>query len=358
MKFKRLVALSIPLLLASGSASALSSYCSSYYGFGIDYLRQYYPECLSGTSGNVSQDVIRSTSFWQGYAISDAVNNRFTGSGTPDQFTALGMTGLAAGASTSKWSTWGNINLNTRRYTATGWTVSQSESETSNLVLGADYLVNPKFVLGVSLALDNTGGKTFASPATTAAGGGGFLTIDTSGYNIAPYLGWQISPEWSLDASLGFGKGHYRDDVAVAKSTRSFAGVNLSYTRWFGTNWQALGKASYFHAADKFGNTSVTAVGVIPGSGYRNRLNQFRVGGQVGYWTKGIMPYAGLAYTNDTSRTAQANTPWDRSAFVMSLGIDFTSVKDGVTGGFAFNQELGRSSSRNYNFIGTLNIRF
>lgn len=357
MKNRCLIVLAFPLLLISGSASALSSYCSSYYGFGIDYLRQYYPECLSGTSGNVSQDIIRGTSIWQGYAISDAVKNRFNGARDPVQVSASGMTGLAAGASQSKWSTWGSFNLNGRRYSAYGFNISQSESDTTNLVLGADYLVTPKLVAGVSLAFDATAGRTYASPATTAAGGGGSMGIDTSGYNIAPYLGWQITPEWSLDASFGFGEGRYRDDVARAKSTRSFVGTNLSYTRWHG-NWQFLGKASYFHATEKYGNTVVNPIGVIPGSAYRNRLDQFRIGAQAGYWMNGAMPYIGLAYTNDFRRTAQPNSPWDRDAFVMTLGIDFTSTKDNVTGGFAFTQELGRNESRNYSFIGTLNIRF
>lgn len=359
MKKPSILGLALPLLLISGPAAALSAVCAadyssaSFYG-GMDYMRQYSPECVSGTSGAIAQNVIRATSLSQGYAISDAVNNRFTGASSPNQFAAQTMTGLSAGASPSKWSVWGNANNNAHRYSVSGPLFAKSDSDTMNLVLGADYLVTPKFILGISAALDDTGGTTYSRA-------NGSMNLDTSGYNLAPYLGWQISPEWSLDASFGWGKGHYRDDISTAKSTRTFAGANLSYTRWFGPNWQLLGKAGYFHAEEKYGDTSVSQfnLGTIPNSGYRNRLDQFRVGGQIGYWTQGVMPYLGLAYTNDTQRkTAQGNAPWDRDAFVLTLGIDFTSLKEGVIAGLSFNREIGRNDSNNYNFIGTLNIRF
>jgi len=359
MKILRVLAAS--LLFFCGVAAAQSPLyyeCSSYFSFySIDYIRTHHPECLSGTGGNISQDVIVGSTFYQTQTVSHIINNRFNTWGKTDQLTSNGMTGLSAGASTAKWSTWANFNSNTQRYTAYGPRTSQSESETGNLVLGADYLIHPKFVLGISLALDQTEAKSYPNATQVGLGITLPLNIETRGFNVAPYLGWQITPEWTLDASAGFGKGHYRDDLALAKSDRRFAAVNLSYTRWFG-NWQALGKASFFHATDKYGDSTVNAIGVIPGSGYRNKLSQFRLGGQVGYWMQGVMPYAGLAYTNDVSRSAQANTPWDKSAFVMTLGVDFTSVKDSVTAGFAYNREMGRSDSRNYNLIGTLNIRF
>ncbi|OQA34450.1 MAG: hypothetical protein BWY57_00460 [Betaproteobacteria bacterium ADurb.Bin341] len=366
MKIRRFIALPFLLLLGSGSALAQSSVyseCSSHYSMvylgsiTMDYFRQHHPECFSGNGGVVGQDVIRGTTLWQNFAITNVVNNRFPDAGAPEQFVSRGVTGLSAGASPSKWSTWANYNGNNQRYTAYGPRTSRSESETGNLVVGADYLITPRFVLGASLAIDESEARSYPNATQVALGITLPLNIETHGYSIAPYLGWQITPEWTLDASAGWGKGRYLDNISYAKSDRRFAAINLSYTRWFG-NWQALGKASYFHATEKYGDTTVNTVGVIAGSGYRNKLSQFRLGGQVGYWANGTMPYAGLAYTNDVSRSAQANTPWDRSALVMTLGVDFTSVKNGVTAGFAYNREMGRSDSRNYNFIGSLNIRF
>ncbi|MBS1198534.1 MAG: hypothetical protein H6R18_2319 [Proteobacteria bacterium] len=359
MKIRHLLAVSWLFFCGFASAQSSVSYeCSYYYEFyTIDYIRANHPECVSGTSGNTSQDVIAGSIVYQTQAVSHIISNRFQTPGKPDGLVSLGMTGLSAGAASSKWSVWGNVNLNNQRYTAYGPRTSTSESETANLVLGADYMITPKFVLGVSLARDDTGAKSYPTPTQVAWGITLPLNIETTGFNIAPYLGWQITPEWTLDASAGFGKGHYRDDIATAKSDRRFAAVNVAYTRWLG-NWQALGKAGYLHSTDKYGNTAVNAVGVVPGSGYRNRLDQMRLSGQVGYWMNGVMPYAGLAYSHDIKRSAQANTPWDKSAFIMTLGVDFSSIKNGVTGGFAFNRELGRSNSRNYNFIGTINIRF
>jgi hypothetical protein len=40
------------------------------------------------------------------------------------------------------------------------------------------------------------------------------------------------------------------------------------------------------------------------------------------------------------------------------LGVSIFSLKNGVTGGVAYNQETGRNSQKNSNLVANINVRF
>jgi hypothetical protein len=132
-----------------------------------------------------------------------------------------------------------------------------------------------------------------------------------------------------------------------------FYGVNLNYAQWYG-NWQLSGKGSYLHGEEKLDALGTNAATT-------NKVGQWRIGGQAAYWMDGVMPYVGLAYSND-SRTFD-NTrglPDDlgKNAWLWSLGLNLISVKNSTTGGIVYSSESGRSNSKSHNLMANINLRF
>jgi hypothetical protein len=47
-----------------------------------------------------------------------------------------------------------------------------------------------------------------------------------------------------------------------------------------------------------------------------------------------------------------------KGAFIWSLGMNYFSLANKITGGLAYNQETNRTNSKNYNLMANINIRF
>jgi hypothetical protein len=307
----------------------------SYYP--LSTIQSENPECFS--SGALSQQILSSTSIRHIVSISEAISSRFASGSSPAGKLASNGSGMAAGNS-GKLFVWANAGTSETDYKGLGF-------EGMNGAIGVDYALSPNLAIGFSTAADNGN--------TIGAGGAAGPTI--SGKTFAPYLGWQISPELTLDATAGFGTGRQESGSALIESDRLFAGANLGYTRWMG-NFQLSGKASYFHAEEKFGDLKIPGM-PTPNTSAKSHLDQVRVGAQVGYWTpEGIMPFAGVSYLTDISRSSTPNQPWDRDAFLLSVGFMATSIKEGVSANFTYNNEFGRSNSQNNSLNFNLNIRF
>lgn len=310
-----------------------SSYAASY--------QNYHPECFA-SSGSISQQIISATSIRHVVSISESVSSRFSSGNSPTGKLASARSGMAAGNG-GKLFVWANASTSETDYSPNSNTRAGYEGMSG--AIGVDYALTPNLAVGFSTAADsgNTVGKA-AGPSI-------------SGTTFAPYFGWQISPELTLDGTAGFGMGRQEAGSSLIESDRLFAGANLGFTRWMG-NFQLNAKASYFHAEEKFGDlkNAGTSVG---GTGAKSHLDQVRVGTQVGYWTpEGIMPFAGVSYLSDISRSSTANQPWDRDAFLLSVGFMATSIKEGVSANFTYNNEFGRRNSQNNSLNFNLNIRF
>lgn len=356
--FKR--ALGVLLLSGLSSMAFAQSDCSvtlssyeSYSGNPTQqaYIQANHPECFpSGSTSSIIE--ISATSFAQATAASRAIASRFNLlSGGP--LASAGTTGLAAGGIADKWNVWGNIDQNNTdfSYAAPGGFRTTGGSDVTTSIVGFDYSLSPQMVVGVSAAYDRANGTGTSGlvPATT--------TTSTDGYQIAPYLGYQLSKEFALDASVGMGSGDFSNSGGVkASADRWFAAANLSYARWMG-NWQYTGKASYLHGEEKYGNVTAGAVTV---KGDTNKVDQVRLGAQAGYWMNGVMPFAGLAYTADVSRssTAPGGNKLGRDAFVWSLGANFISLSSKITGGVMYQAETNRSNSDNDILTANINFRF
>jgi hypothetical protein len=316
-----------------------------------------HPECFGGSQAT-SNAHIGATSFVQIGAISNALAMRQPAQGPAPQADA-GVRGMAAGNGAGRWNVWGNMNNNDTRqsYTAANGFKAKNNADITTLVFGLDYGLTPTVALGVSVAFDDGdgSGRNAASAVTN--------TVDTDGYSIAPYVGWQIDRNLSFDASAGWGRGRMDTSANTeASASRWFAAANLNYSRWSG-NWQLAGKASYLHGVEDYGDMKLSTTGAkFIGSDARNTLGQLRLGAQIGYWMNGVMPYAALAYTNDvrrkTTQFGAPNNPIGRDGWLWSLGVNFYSLKDKVTGGVAYSQETGRNNQTYRGLMANINLRF
>ncbi len=309
------------------------------------------PECFAGSAATGGMR-IAAISFGHARAISRAIGSRLNPvPDTPIASTGA-STGLAAGGALQAWNVWGNIDQNeTNLDYLVNAGRNRSAIDVRTTVVGVDYALSPQLVAGLSLAFDH--GEGWGRRNANAKNHN-----DIDGNMIAPYLGYQIDKEWTLDASFGFGSGDFSASGGVeADADRWFAAANLSYVRWVG-NWQFTGKASYLHGEEDYGNSKVNGA-TQANTASTNTLDQVRIGVQAGYWVNGFMPYAGLGYTSNVHRSSDlGEDPLGRDALIAALGVNFFSLSSKVTGGFLYEEELNRSRSDNRVLSANLNFRF
>jgi hypothetical protein len=366
---------------ASGMANATTctsavgsydSYISLLQFSNAELVKAAHPECFGGSSSNTAAaaQAIQSTTIEQMLVISSSVSARFAPVGAPPGRTADSgeRKGLSAGSAGGKWNVWGSVAENDFKFDRgtydlggvfAGARTNKFDNRIQNVVIGADYQWAPDLALGLSGAIDNGRGS---SASYTLAAPDASKSVSTNGYSIAPYLGWQINKDWALDATIGWGNGESTVDGNIkTDSRRFFYGTNVTYSNWYG-NWQVSGKGGYLFGQEKAGDSVVAGVSKA-GTKVTNEVGQFRLAGQAAYWMNGVMPYFGLAYVADNrsssaSAAQQDATAMGKSAFVWSLGANFISIKNAMTGGIGYEQETGRSRSKNNKLMANINVRF
>lgn len=333
----------------SSCSSILSSVSSGFLA--LETARTNHPECFPTSGGGTNQQMIASTTLQQANSISNAVSARFNQLSSPNtSLSALPQVNLTAG-NTQKFFIWGNRALNSTSYNTTVNSFD-SRAHNRNIIIGGDYSLSPGVLIGLSAAFDSGDGYLRNGRALSTD------AFDSKGSTIASYVGWQMSPSLALDAMLGLGSGDLVQRNAELDSKRRFAATNLTYTKWMG-NFQISGKAGYFFATERFSDVRVNGMSPIADSATTARLNQVRIGGQAGYWISGgIMPYVGLAYSNDISRSASDAQPWDPIALVGTLGLNLIGVKQGIAGGIGYTNEFRREGTNNHTIGANLNVRF
>lgn len=332
----------------------------------------FHPECFSsGSNTAAGAKSVQATSLEQILAISANVGTRFSANSAPPgaRADAGEKKGMAAGDPKGKWNFWLSVAENDAKFDRGVYKfagvgadrTNKFDNRIDNWVLGGDFQLAPNMALGLSAAFDKGRGSaasyTIAAPDATKS-------VSSEGYSYAPYIGWQINQDWALDATVGWGNGKVKitsDAIVDTDSKRYFYGANLGYTKWLG-NWQVTGKGSYLFGQEKSDNSKTNGA-TVNNTKVTNEVDQFRLGAQAAYWMNGVMPYIGLAYTTDgRSSTATADqrdaTEMGKSAWVLSLGANFISVRDAMTGGIGYEQESGRSRSKNSKLMANFNIRF
>lgn len=386
MNFKKLVGLLAAmagLVSLSGNAMAQAgpSQCESilssyeFYAsindqYWMSYIKSNHPECFGSTSSTAAAtQAIAATNLQHVLAISSAVGARFTMVAPPAAQADSGQRfGMAAGNAAGKWNAWVSVGQDYNEYDRGNYVSNgavrnhNANLDVTNVVLGADYALSPLWTVGLSAAFDHSSGtsNSYNNGALASTS-----THSSDGYSFAPYVAWQINKDLSLDATLGFGKGEISSTGNVeGKADRLFYGANLNYIKWY-DNWQVSGKGSYFYGEEKYGDLRSSTLGVLLGTATKNKLDQIRLGGQVGYWmNNGAMPYFGLTYLNDLTHstsaapTVQSATEIGKTAWLCALGVNFFSLSNGVTGGLAYNLETGRDHAKREALIANINVRF
>lgn len=338
--------------------SVLSSYQSCVsYGFCSPYaspgeMVAAYPQCFPGGAA-ASQVQVSATSFQQIGVVSSVVSSRLLGGSGPTQIAGGPVQGMAAGGKNA-WNLWANVSdSDTRQSYTLGGLAKKHDVDVTNTVVGIDYTLRPGMVLGISGAIDRGTGSS--QPNAAAARQASTIT----GYSIAPYLGYQLSKELALDASIGFGAA----DVSSAgnlesEGDRLFYAAGLNYSRWV-RNWQLSGKLGYLHGEEDFGQTKLNGAAQA-NTASKSKMDRWILGVQAGYWFgNGVQPYAGVSYVADHLSSSQGvASPVGNSAWQWALGLNFYSLASGVTGGVAFTREEGRTNQKNSALSANIGMRF
>ncbi|MFA7278971.1 MAG: autotransporter outer membrane beta-barrel domain-containing protein [Sterolibacterium sp.] len=319
-------------------------------------IRNAEKEAAAAATTAISSQVQRATTIQQAVTIinvlSSIANPRAT---VGPQRVALGdKKGMAAGEPTAKWNAWMNAS---RGYIANTFANifadTRFDGNVDNWIGGMDYGINKDLVVGVSVGYDRTKLDTHYNKGN----------FKSEGYMFAPYVSYQINKMFSIDAVAGYADGDtdLRSNafgLITAKQDfeRNFAAINLSAVQWIDDAWQLTGKVSYISAEEKLKHYTDSSNAFV--AGQTNRLEQFRLGAQVGYWANGIMPYIGLTYINDVNApsTGLINVSNSKEAYSVATGVNVFG-KD-VMGSLSYTSERGRSHSRNNVLMGSVSYRF
>ena len=269
--------------------------------------------------------------------------------------TALGgQTGQAAAAGAPRWNLWAAYS-----YVDVGYTFQPLQSGGhANLVLGGvDYMFSNNLIAGVAVTDERT-------RIDTAFNGG---KISGNGNTVAPYLGWRINREWTLDASLGFGDTKLSStDNSVAggitgsnKVSRSMGTLGLAYNMAMG-QWLLTGKGSLLAVENRFSSFTLSNNTFVNGSTVRT--TQARLGGQAAYNAGNIVPFVGLTYIYDLERTEQGaiggqSAANDRDGWQIRAGLNIRSA-GALYGGIVLSSEVGRSQVKNDQLLVNIGVRF
>ena len=342
----RLIVPSPTVLCADGTLVSVSSECQPIPGVS-------QPGATGATLSGASLSL--------GSTIGGVVGGAFGGGGGTSAAaagvtrTALGgQTGQAAAAGAPRWNLWAAYS-----YVDVGYTFQPLQSGGhANLVLGGiDYMISDNLIAGVAVTDERT------RIDTTFNGG----KISGNGNTVAPYLGWRINREWTLDASLGFGDTRLSStDNSVAggitgsnKVSRSMGTLGLAYNMAMG-QWLLTGKGSLLAVENRFSAFTLSNNTFVNGSTVRT--TQARLGGQAAYNAGNIVPFVGLTYIYDLERTEQGaiggqSAANDRDGWQVRAGFNIRS-SGALYGGIVLSSEVGRSQVKNDQLLVNVGVRF
>lgn len=321
------------------------------------------------TQPGVTNNTVSGTVVDLGSAIGGALSGAFGGGGFGGglggsqntsgaggiQRTALltDETGVAAAAGKPRWNVWGAF---ARASVGYSFQPLQSGGNVNVALGGLDYTFGDNLIVGVAVSDERT-------RVSTPFNGG---NLSANGNTVAPYLGWRITPNWQLDATVGFGSSSLSsvDNSAGSvtgsnKDQRTMASAGLAYNQIMG-KWLFTGRGGVSTSEDKFSSFTLSNNTFVAAS--TSRTSQLRLGGQAMYNAGSVFPFVGLTYINDFQRPNQApvggqSAANDRDGFQLRLGLNIPS-KGALYGSVALSSEIGRSQVKNDQLLFNLGLRF
>jgi len=281
-----------------------------------------------------------------------------SGNRAPNQTTYLNSrdTGRNAGAADKPFGFWiqgaySNLDNGTIGASADGNIV--------NTALGLDYKLTDRLVIGVSGLYETV------DIDTGTLGGRGNLKED--GFGIAPYIGFELTPNWTANATAAYSWLSYD-----AKRSNNTISGSFDATRWF-----LNGSLDGSYAAGKI--RLMPTVGIMymeeKQDGYRDssgglnesntiKIGRLSAGGKLGYAFGTFMPYVKLIGEYDFEHpdaVAIGNgtfTSAEDFGGKVGLGVNFFSagpLSGNVEGSY---DSLGRDNLDVWTISGRLRVRF
>ncbi|MDM8542340.1 autotransporter outer membrane beta-barrel domain-containing protein [Desulfococcaceae bacterium HSG9] len=227
---------------------------------------------------------------------------------------------------------------------------SQYDGNLYLIMVGADYKVTDRLLLGVSTGYEDTDLDTQFNDGT----------FQSQGFTIAPYIGFVILDGLTADAILAY--TFLNNDVERDRTTgqrlagdydsgRSMVSANLNYYTLL-NNWSFSGIAGYMYVSedqDAYIQTGADSNSVDQFTAY---LGEWRLGGRAGYLFDKFEPYIAAAYLYDNTWNSSAD---DRDELEGAIGLDFYPT-DAFIGSVEATHSFFRDDIANTRIL--LNLRY
>lgn len=355
----------------SGQAQAAGPYSCTDSTYGGTY-----SSCSTNNTANqsstvaTSTTVLRTASTQTSKLVANRIGNALSGGASSFNVASNGFsasTGMSAGNMGGKAGAW----------ISGSWASVEDENVSTSFdgnvftgVIGADYQVAPKVVLGLSVGWEDVDIDTEYNGF-----GGNDGNLEGDGYTIAPYVGVKLSPTAQADLTVGYSDIEYdtlRFDPNTGNSItgstdadRYFVNAGVGGSHQLQGNWRVKSRASIFYASedkDSFVETESTGA-TINVDDEETELGQLLLDTRLGYQMGGVEPYAlvGLEYdyTKDDGPVAAGQTQSQDDDFGAKFGggIDL-KLGPNVTGGIeAYTVEF-RDDYNEYAVTGGLRVQF
>ncbi len=285
--------------------------------------------------------------------------------------------GRSAGGAYGNIGIWGNVSNASLDDTFVN---TPFKSNDRNAIIGADLLVNERFIVGAAFGYEDSNVETLLNAGHQ----------DISGYTLSGYAAASLGRHISLDGNFGYAN----TDIDQTRLVSAFevaagtalagagagatAGSSVNADRWFvavnlNGNWDfnhvlVNGHGGYLYSRenqDASTETAASAAGALFTSPIASRsfeLGQWRIGGELSYdYQSFLEPFVGLDYLYNNTRTKLRLAPGlkqpsnDRSELQYTAGMRYFG-DNGISGTVQYTVS-GSKTDMNYSaFMLTLRL--
>lgn len=180
-------------------------------------------------------------------------------------------------------------------------TGGEFDGEVINILVGADYKIKPKMVVGVALGYEDL-------DIDTAFNNG---TFEGQGFGITPYFGMALTPQWSIQLLGGWTTVEYdttRNNGAITSSfdaDRIYGSASIVGNFKLTNKIVAAPKLSILHLAEDQDGTTDSAGNVTTGETID--LGRISFGGTLSYLAGRVSPFVRILGEYDYAREDAVN---------------------------------------------------
>ncbi len=255
------------------------------------------------------------------------------------------QSGLSAGDDENELGIWVSYD---RSHFKNTFSRTRYKGNTDTLLVGVDYTLSDKLVLGSAFAYES-------SDIDTPFNGG---NTQITGYSILPYIGYLINENWNVNVGAGISRLNYDQYRTVAgtringdtDSQRWFISANLNGT-WMFDPFIISGNLGVISAGDNI-DRYIESNGRL-GEKNKSQLTTFSLGGEVTYILGEFEPYFSLDFNHDNKAAGQRlsglNQPSDdRNDLLSALGVRYYG-REGLSITAEFSKRLNRANLKEEN---------